>query len=211
MLVIHATVGNAASSLAWLCNPVSKASTNYLIDKSGHIYCLVPDSEAAWHAGVSAWRGLNSAEIQHRSLGIELENANDGRDPYPPAQMGALLWLARQKVAQYRIAPEWVVRHLDIAMPKGRKSDPAGFPWEKFKADLYAVNADPFAEWGSVGKPQGDQIGWAIPQMWLQHKAALGACRVAEQYITDDTSIALFVGGFVFYRKATNKAQAVIF
>lgn len=137
MLVLHATAGSARSALSWLCSPASKVSASYLIDKSGRVYQLVADSEAAWHAGVARWNGETA--INEVSLGVELENANDGKEPYPPAQYAALLELSRMKVAEYHIALDNVVRHLDIALPKGRKTDPAGFPWAQFKADLLAA------------------------------------------------------------------------
>jgi N-acetylmuramoyl-L-alanine amidase len=149
LLVLHATVGSYASSLAWLCNPASKVSTHYLIRKDGHIAQLVADNLAAWHAGVSAWFDLDSGEIMRQSIGIELENRNTGVDKYPEAQMAALLELSRALVAQYKIVPDMVTRHLDVAIPKGRKTDPAGFPWLAFKAALYApttqtMKAGPF-------------------------------------------------------------------
>ncbi len=136
MLVIHATAGTARSALAWLIAPSSRVSTHYLIDKSGHIYQLVDDDEAAWHAGVARWNGETA--INEISLGIELENANDDKDPYPPAQYLALIELARAKVTQYHISIDNVVRHLDVAVPKGRKTDPAGFQWVQFRAELLA-------------------------------------------------------------------------
>lgn len=137
MLVLHATVGGFHSSLSWLCNPKSKVSTHYLISKTGRVLRLVAEERAAWHAGVSQWFDLDSADIQHESIGIELENYNTGRDPYPKAQYAALLDLCRPLIARYRIAPDMFVRHLDIAVPRGRKTDPAGFPWEAFKKEVY--------------------------------------------------------------------------
>src|SRR6185436_5359460 len=144
MMVIHATAGSARSALAWLTTPLSRVSAHFLIEKRGHIYQLVPDDRAAWHAGRARWRGETA--INDISLGIELENANDGRDPYPPEQLEALLELAAEKVAQYRIAPDMVARHLDIAVPKGRKTDPAGFPWAEFMGRLFPRAAQPPAE-----------------------------------------------------------------
>lgn len=137
MIVLHATVGNARSSLQWLCNPTSRVSIHYLISKTGKVYQLVPDSLSAWHAGKSRWRGLTATDIALGSIGIELENANTGRDPYPTAQMIALLELSRSLIVRYHILSDMVVRHLDIATPKGRKTDPAGFAWEKFMSNLY--------------------------------------------------------------------------
>lgn len=138
MLVIHATAGSFASALQELRDPKPQApgkrvSAHYLISKTGHIAQLVPDAQAAWHAGVSSWRGVTN--INACSIGIELENANTGADPYPPIQIDALIWLSRILVAQYAIVQEMVVRHLDIA-PK-RKTDPAGFPWLVFMNSLF--------------------------------------------------------------------------
>ena len=91
MIVLHATAGSARSALAWLTNPAARVSAHYLIDKGGHIYQLVPDELVAWHAGRASWRGQSA--INEISLGIELENANNGRDPYPQAQLDALVEL----------------------------------------------------------------------------------------------------------------------
>src|SRR5690242_17065325 len=141
ILVLHATAGSARSALAWLTNPLSRVSAHYLIEKTGRVYQLVPDEEIAWHAGRASWHGETA--INEVSIGIELENANDGRDPYPTQQLEALKELARTEVARYRIAPEMVVRHLDIALPKGRKTDPAGFPWAEFMGQLFPQTPPP--------------------------------------------------------------------
>jgi hypothetical protein len=141
MIVLHATAGSARGALAWLTNPAAKVSAHYLIDKTGHIYQLVSDEEVAWHAGRAHWRGETA--INEISIGIELENANNGNDPYPPEQIDALLELTRDKVERYRIRPDMIARHLDVALPKGRKSDPAGFPWAAFMGQLFPQNPPP--------------------------------------------------------------------
>jgi len=137
MIVLHATVGSFDSSLGWLCSPASRVSSHYLIRKDGHIAQLVPDDMAAWHAGVSFWRGMGSEQIQLSSIGIELENLNTGRDPYPQAQLDSCALLCRALIARYHIARAYVVRHLDIAIPPGRKSDPAGLAWPGFADRLF--------------------------------------------------------------------------
>lgn len=141
MICLHATVGSFHSALSWLVSPVSKVSTHYLLSKSGRVLRLVAEDRAAWHAGASAWFDLDSTDIMRESLGIELENNNSGNDPYPPAQMAALIELCRALVGRYRIAPDMIVRHLDIAIPRARKTDPAGFPIIEFKQALFSVPA----------------------------------------------------------------------
>jgi N-acetyl-anhydromuramyl-L-alanine amidase AmpD len=135
MIVLHATAGSAPSALAWLTNRAARVSAHYLIEKSGHTYQLVDDEYAAWHAGRASWQGQTA--INECSLGIELVNDNSGRDTYPPEQIQALLELAQAKVAQYQIAPNMITRHRDVALPRGRKTDPAGFPWPEFMARLF--------------------------------------------------------------------------
>lgn len=145
LLVGHATVGPYQSSLNWLCSPLSRVSSHYLISKTGHIAQLVPDDRAAWHAGKSFWNDMDSEEIQDGSIGIELENLtgmklDDGSihppDPYPPAQIVAFRMLVQLKMQEYKIPLSHVVRHLDIAIPRGRKTDPANFNWSAFIQSL---------------------------------------------------------------------------
>jgi len=136
MLVLHATAGSFASARAWLTNPDSRVSSHYLLAKNGVCSQLVQDADAAWHAGQSSWRGMDSVQIQNHSLGVEIANLNDGFDVYPPGQLAALKTLCISLIEKYHILPTMVVRHLDIA--PGRKTDPAGFPdWPGFVASLY--------------------------------------------------------------------------
>jgi N-acetyl-anhydromuramyl-L-alanine amidase AmpD len=142
MLVLHATAGNYASALHELCDPKpnkpdKRVSAHYLVAKNGHIDQLVDDGRAAWHAGVSSWLGRDSLEIQQHSIGIEIVNDNDGRDPYPQIQLDALTWLCTDLITRYLIPRQFVVRHLDIA--PGRKTDPAGLLWPAYRDSLYTV------------------------------------------------------------------------
>lgn len=207
MLVLHATVGSFASSLSWLINPESGVSTHYLIRKDGFIAQLVPDELAAWHAGRSSWFNLGSEDIQRQSIGIELENRNDGIDPYPPAQLDAATELCRMLVARYRIALDMVTRHLDIATPRGRKTDPAGFPWQAWRIGLF----DPWYEWGPIGKPEGIAQGFAVPRAWLANRK-LGRCVQAETYaLSGRYSVTEFENGLITYLKARNVALVELF
>ncbi len=156
LIVMHSTAGSYSSSLGWLRNPASKASAHYLIDRDGAVVQLVADSEAAWHAGASQWRGQevwarNSQGILVPSLnpisiGIELANATgvaydpaSGKpkpypewpqpQPYPTPQLVAATMLVHDLMARYHLSRDDVVRHLDVAVPRGRKHDPVSFDW----------------------------------------------------------------------------------
>ncbi|KAA9001069.1 N-acetylmuramoyl-L-alanine amidase [Affinibrenneria salicis] len=137
-LVIHYTAGDFPASLSVLTD--EHVSVHYLIPAAPPrvagkpvAWQLVPESEAAWHAGASYWRGYS--RLNATSVGIELENAGYYATltgwrgaPFPPAQIALLIDIAREIVARYHIAPVNVVAHSDIA-PQ-RKQDPGPlFPW----------------------------------------------------------------------------------
>lgn len=137
VVILHATVGTLKSSLDWLCSPAARVSSHYVISKTGVIYQLVAETEAAWHAGDANWHGETA--VNEISIGVELANSTGmkgfkGQDPYPAVQVQALTDLARNLMRRFPgIA---FARHLDVALPKGRKTDPAGFPWREWRAQL---------------------------------------------------------------------------
>jgi N-acetyl-anhydromuramyl-L-alanine amidase AmpD len=132
VLLLHATVGSAAASLSWFRNPASRVSIHYLVDKQGRVYSLTPESLTAWHAGRASWQGRTN--LNACSIGVELENRNDGKDPYPQAQLDSLVDLARDLRTRWPI--QHYLTHAQVAVPRGRKSDPRGFPMTWFLSRL---------------------------------------------------------------------------
>jgi N-acetylmuramoyl-L-alanine amidase len=130
MLVLHYTgMRTGEAALARMCDPAAKVSAHYMIEEDGRIFRLVPEERRAWHAGVAAWRG--HCDINARSIGIELVNPGHefGYRGFPPAQMDALVGLARAILARHPIAPRNVVGHSDVA--PARKTDPGElFAWQ---------------------------------------------------------------------------------
>ena len=139
VLVIHYTADDFDSSLATLTD--KNVSSHYLIPAvpplyhgKPRIWQLVPEKDLAWHAGISFWRG--ATRINDTSIGIELENRGWQKSagikyfaPFEPAQIQALIPLAKDIIARYDIKPQNVVAHADIA-PQ-RKDDPGPlFPWK---------------------------------------------------------------------------------
>jgi N-acetylmuramoyl-L-alanine amidase len=128
-IVLHATGGT--NSLNWLSTTSSPpVSIHRLITKSGAIYKIVPDEVAAYHAGPARVGPLPSADanVNNWSLGIEIENLNDGRDPYPAAQLDSAALQIVEWWGAYGLLP--LVAHAWI---DSRKHDPAGLDW----SDLY--------------------------------------------------------------------------
>ena len=112
-----------------------KVSIHTLFSKSGTIYRQVDDEHAAHHAGGELLRtGVISSKltidgavyrghaINRVSLGFELENLQNGLDPYPDAQLLAMGW----QIGVWRQihGPLPVTRHATI--DPGRRSDPVG-------------------------------------------------------------------------------------
>jgi N-acetylmuramoyl-L-alanine amidase len=139
-LVMHYTEIDEAESIKVLTTEA--VSAHYLVPadpplQNGKpvVWQLVPESQRAWHAGVSEWQG--TTELNAASIGIENVNAGprdtpQGRvwAPWPPAQVDAIIRLAKDIVTRYGIPPTRVVAHSDIA-PQ-RKTDPGPlFPWKQ--------------------------------------------------------------------------------
>ncbi len=176
LLVLHYTgMPTAQAALERLCDPAAEVSAHYLVDEDGTTVALVPEELRAWHAGQSWWRGR--AGLNDVSVGIELVNPGHewGYRPFPPAQTGALVALARGVMDRWSI-PAWgVVAHSDIA--PDRKEDPGELlDWRGLAAEGVGVWPEPggeippdeadartmLAKIGYPLEPQGVTIGQAL-------------------------------------------------
>jgi N-acetylmuramoyl-L-alanine amidase len=156
-LVIHHTSKNFAESLSLLTSSVDNpVSAHYLVPESDddtypnkklRVYRLVPESERAWHAGISYWNGEES--LNDLSIGIELVNqtycvpgpeestTDAGSEQlcfYPDFgedQLALLVELVAEILHRNPdIKPTDIVGHADIA--PDRKVDPGPrFPWQR--------------------------------------------------------------------------------
>lgn len=183
MVVIHATAGRAPGDLNWLRQGGDErrpVSVHYYIGRNGRVVQLVKEEDIAWHAGASVW-AVDGRVMQHCnrfSIGIELENLNTGRDPYPEAQYAAAVELTRALVRRHNVPRGQLVRHLDIA--PGRKTDPAGFPWERFVSEVYAgtpeADDDPQVQLRALMRDLAYRAaGSALPAAWPLYAAARAA------------------------------------
>jgi N-acetylmuramoyl-L-alanine amidase len=124
-VVIHATVLNTLTEvIEHFSNPEGHVSCHYTIDRDGIIVSHVPENARAWHAGLSRMKD-GRTRVNDFSIGIELVNLNDGKDPFPQQQIEALRELLRAIAARHPI--KYVIPHSECAEPPGRKTDPKGF------------------------------------------------------------------------------------
>ena len=129
MVVLHYTgMVDAASATARLTDPDARVSSHYLIAEDGQVLRLVDEDKRAWHAGKSHWRQID--DVNSASIGIEIVNPGHefGYQPFPDAQIDALIPLLSDIVTRYGITRGNIVGHSDIA--PARKQDPGElFPW----------------------------------------------------------------------------------
>jgi len=102
---------------------------HYMIDRDGTRRASVPEDEVAHHVFGHS----------QRSIAIELINDGDGRDPFPQAQIDALVVLLQDIARRHELRPGQVKRHSDLdtsrlrcAPEQRRKVDPGeAYPHER--------------------------------------------------------------------------------
>jgi N-acetylmuramoyl-L-alanine amidase len=133
-VVLHSTVvPTTEGTVRIFLDPKREVSAHFVVGKDGQIIQMVPIEKRAWHAGESVLEGR--PRVNEFSVGIEMVNLNDGNDPYTDAQMNAVAGIVRFLRSRYDIPDSRIVSHEQIALPAGRKSDPAGFDFSR----LYAL------------------------------------------------------------------------
>lgn len=161
--VIHATHGNkgtlSANEAKFLRDSPNVSAQN-LVGKSGEVYQLLPDDMLAWHAGVAR------AGWALESVGTEIHHAIG--ESYSNYQFETLTMMGRDYIKAYGLQPGDIETHRAIALPKGRKSDPADWSDAAFyawRASLF-VSAEP--DWAALwSRPNyADVKDFGIPSAW---------------------------------------------
>lgn len=118
------------------------------------MFRLVHEEMRAWHAGAGDWAG--AGDVNSRSIGIELQN--DGTSPFPEPQMAALERLLGGVLERWRVAPEGVIAHSDMA--PDRKTDPGPrFDWRRLARAGLSVWPEP----GTPGDFRADARAFGYP------------------------------------------------
>jgi N-acetylmuramoyl-L-alanine amidase len=207
-LVLHYTVADKPASIKILTE--QQVSAHYLLtdDASPHVYGLVDETRAAYHAGNSSWKGYT--QLNNSSIGIEIVNAGwkdtpQGRvySPFPQTQIDALIPLVKDIVARHGILPENVVGHSDIAPL--RKQDPGPmFPWYQL------------AQAGLVVWPDVNRVA-AVRQVfdlqtpdaaWFQKKLAAHGFGLAQTGLFDQPTKTVIAAFQMKYRPANIAGEA---
>jgi N-acetylmuramoyl-L-alanine amidase len=113
-------------------NPRSQVSAHYIIGKRGEVLQCVPDEKRAWHAGPSKYQGRE--KVNDFSIGIELVNAQTGKDPFTEAQYQSLIALTVELVTRHGIPLERITGHRHVTNYPKVKRDPAdNFDWNRYR------------------------------------------------------------------------------
>jgi hypothetical protein len=107
-----------------------------VLGRSGTYYVVA--SGRSNHAGTGMWKGVygNTA-----SWGIEAENAGDGTDQWPTAQLDAYVRGVAVLCENSDISSDMVCGHREYATPRGRKVDPVGIDMNEFREKVHRVLA----------------------------------------------------------------------
>jgi N-acetylmuramoyl-L-alanine amidase len=117
-------------------------SIHYIVGPDGTIAASVPEGEVAIHTV-----GHNET-----SIGIEMINRGDGREPFPDAQVAAMVRLVDGIRRRHNIPIELIKRHSDVdtstipcaGQPVRRKQDPGpAFPWDRFLLGVLTLEPPP--------------------------------------------------------------------
>jgi N-acetylmuramoyl-L-alanine amidase len=136
-IVLHHTASNNVNQdLDTLRNPKAEVSAHYVVGRDGKIFQLVNDQKRAWHAGKSELHGVPT-DVNSRSIGIEIVNDGSGKTPFTEAQYKALTQLVGYLKQEYKVPMNNILGHKDVAVPKGRKTDPApNFDWSRLRGGI---------------------------------------------------------------------------
>ncbi|MBE8712998.1 N-acetylmuramoyl-L-alanine amidase [Sphingobacterium hungaricum] len=125
-VVIHHTAQDSLNqTIKTFHNQKVGVSSHYVIGRNGKIVQMVNDLFRGHHAGAGKWG--NDTDLNSSSIGIELDN-NGLTDPWPEAQINALIQLLAYLKDAYKIPQANFIGHMDLAPT--RKNDPSRFPWK---------------------------------------------------------------------------------
>ncbi|MCT1530625.1 MULTISPECIES: N-acetylmuramoyl-L-alanine amidase [Sphingobacterium] len=125
VMIHHTSQANLAQTIRTFQLPHTKVSSHYVIGRDGRVVQMLNDYLRGWHAGRGKWGSIT--DMNSVSIGIELDN--NGKEPFPDAQINSLLVLLDTLKTKYSIPQKNFIGHADFA--PGRKDDPnVFFPWQ---------------------------------------------------------------------------------
>ena len=149
---------------------------------------MVPEGRRAWHAGLPPWEGVG--DVNSRSIGIEIANPGHagGLPPYPAVQIGKMIELALDLVRRWKIRPDRVLGHSDVApRPAGRpgRALPVGRALSGGRRPLGRAETDPGRALLRLRRPRAE------PVHALQEQLATYGYGIAVSGVFDEATAAV--------------------
>jgi N-acetylmuramoyl-L-alanine amidase len=139
-LILHYTVADLPLSIKILTE--QEVSAHYLLsdETPPRIFRLVDETRRAWHSGPSGWKGHRL--LNANSIGIEIvhpgfrvgPNKERVYQPFPKAQIDALIPLVKDIVARHQIRPERILGHGEVT-PQFKQDPGPTFPWARLASE----------------------------------------------------------------------------
>ena len=149
----HITAGKYPGCQSWLCNPNAKASSNYIITRTGKIIQLVKDEDTAWaNGGVNkpSWILYDGTNPNRYTISIEHEGygSNGGDGNLTEQQYQATLCLHRQLINKWNIPIDrnHIIGHFEIDKINRPNCPGKAFPWDRLMKDLTSGVIDDMLE-----------------------------------------------------------------
>lgn len=110
----------------------------YGLGRSGTIYCI--NEKVSWHSGAGNWNGVTDGNGHF--AGIEAES--DGSvASWSAAQLDSYAKLCASILQETGRDINWMPRHADYALPRGRKVDTSGMDYGALKAKVSSLLKGP--------------------------------------------------------------------
>lgn len=133
-IVMHetCTTGSPDAVAYFFRSPSAGVSAHYTIGRTGRIVQSVRDSQQAWHAGASSFRGRH--HVNQFSIGIEMVNKGNGKQDYPDVQIVAAAWLVDHLMKKHpKIKFDNITDHRAVLYTHANSDMSKSWPWAKFR------------------------------------------------------------------------------
>ena len=117
-IVLHHSAGSYVGSVEWCLTPKSKVSYHCIVDLNGDRTVLAKDTQRAWHAGKSSFKGKK--DCNSFLLGIAVSNDTNTRRLTQFEIDSVAEWCA-SKMKLYGFGIDMITTHREIS--PGRKTD----------------------------------------------------------------------------------------
>ena len=208
-LILHYTVADFPISMKILTE--QEVSAHYLLSDESppRIFRLVDESRRAWHSGPSAWKGHRM--LNANSIGIEIVHPGfklgpDGvriYQPFPQAQMDALIPLLKDIVQRHQIRPDRILGHGEVT-PSYKEDPGPTFPWKLLSEEGITP------PWPDAARVAAQQAWYELQlpdAAWFQAALAQWGHEIAPTGVWDAQSQRVLMNFQMRYRPANYNGQ----